>query len=1604
MTLTENLLQKALKALPTKQSHGHNKTLLRELSKQISRDDMDYFSADLLAEIIQTHGELALKRESEKAQFKIYSPKAQTSGGHRTIIIDVVSDDLAFLVDSVVAEINKHNFLIDLLLHPVIYSQYDDNGKLTDVTNEAKDGYIQQSHIHIQIKNVSSDSALKSLEKGIEEVLKDVRYTNQDWDEMQQALQDARMDLANAKTRRPLSEVQQYCAFLDYLYDNNFTLLGYREYKFVEKDGETKSQTVHNSGLGLLKSEIRPAYISDREEGLPRNLQEKRKNLPPLSISKTNRHSTVHRAVPMDAVAIKTYDEKGNVSGERLFLGLFTSVTYSRSVSDVPYLREKVEEVIELSGSIPHSHNRKALRHILEKYPRDELFQIEPQKLLEIATDILRLQERQRIALFMRKDPFRRYISCLVYVPRDRYATSTRKIMCTILEEELGGVCTNFSTLVDDSVFARVMFTINIRQDQEPKFNQKELEAKLQEAGETWQERLARALNEAYIEDEQNSNLKNSKYTNAFPIPYTLRYKASQAVFDIEKIETALSENRLQLDLYRINDMENHRMRLKVYNPGAPLNLSDVMPILDYLGLKAISELPYEIKPDSEDKPVWIHDFLLETPDQTEVTIEDVKKNFEAGFSRIWNKQMENDKLNKLILHANMTWRQVTLLRAYVRYMRQIRFQLSRPFVEKALNAHPEISHMIVSLFKALHYPRGQETAAKEAAKIKKSIEAALDKVESLDHDRCLRMMTALVEATLRTNYFQRDEEGERKTYMSIKFDCQKIPDMPLPRPYREIFVYSPRVEGVHLRGDKIARGGLRWSDRPDDFRTEVLGLMKAQMVKNSVIVPMGAKGGFVLKRPPSDREAFKKEGIECYKTFIRGLLDITDNRKGTKIIPPKDTVCLDEPDPYLVVAADKGTASFSDIANGISQDYGFWLDDAFASGGSAGYDHKKMGITARGAWESVKIHFRELGHNTQEKPFDVVGVGDMGGDVFGNGMLCSEHIRLLAAFNHLHIFVDPDPDPKSSFKERQRLFDNVLGWADYDQSKLSKGGKIYDRSEKSLKLTPEIKERFDLQKDTVTPGELMRAILKSRTDLIWFGGIGTYVKAQSESNADAGDKANDSIRVNANELRAKVIGEGANLGTTQLGRIEFAKNGGHINTDFVDNSGGVNSSDLEVNIKILLSDVMNSKEHNMDIKARNKLLETMTEDVSQLVLRNNYQQAQAISLATLQAKNNLQIHNEFIRQLERDKGLSRALEGLPDEEEVERRLRAGRGLTHPELCILLSYAKIGFTQDLLGSKIPDSPDMSDWLIEYFPDAVQKKYETEIKRHRLGREIIATQMANSLINRMGPTFLKEKMNSTGAKVSQIAKAYIIVRDIFSLQKLWGSIESLDNKVPAEVQLKAMNEIANLSEHNISWFLSKHIHDLDIATEISNYHDNIAKLQSNLLSLLPPSLSEFVKQRMENELSNGLPKDLAHLIAIMPVMSSACDIIKITLEQKTDLLETAKVYFEIGELFHMSWLRRQARNLPTDTPWQYEATNGLINQMYKCQAALTVRILSDIPKSKAKDGDYIEKWQELRAAQLQKLKPLFTSLRRSASMDISMLITAEQRLNALAEAA
>lgn len=1600
--MTHRLVKESIQFLPAK-TPAALKNFIEEFFSKVPDDDIAMLEPRHIASMSQHQWDMANKRRQGEPSITIRTTRLKKGDADiGYTLIDIVNDDMAFLVDSVAAELARHSRLIHLLIHPVLHAKFNPKGKMTGIFAQPREGLLPQSHMHIQVQGAMAESLIPVLEEDLKRVLEDVRIANRDWLRMREKLRDAQKVLAGAPSRYGREEIEENISFLDYLYRDNFTLLGFREYKLTEGKNGVSSTAVKGESMGLLHDSVVPAYISEDRKGLSPELQKKRFEQPPLTISKVNRRSTVHRSVPLDAIAVKLYNADGKVTGEMLFIGLFTSVTYSRSIQDVPLLRTKTEGALKHSGFRTGGHNYKALRHILEKYPRDELFQLSTDELLKTALSIMTLHERQRIALYTRRDPFQRYVSCLIYVPRDRYDTRLRTQIQTILEEELNGQCTDFYTTLDDSPLARVMFMVYTSQKEPPKFNRKKIEMRLQEAGRAWAEKLALALLEIK-EDESAIPETVENYGAAFPADYQQNYTPQQCVYDIDKMDEARASGRIALDLYRCKGCVGDELRLKIYKKGESVILTDILPVLENMGLTVVSERPYEIRAKGADDSMWIQDFLLETDDKAALErVDESKAKFEEALLRIWYGEMENDSLNHLILRAQMDWRDVMILRTYVRYMRQARTQFSTRFIEHAIYSHPSIAQNMVALFKALHDPKHHAKAAAE--KLAGAIEKGMESVTSLEEDRILRTVLNLINVTLRTNFFQPGPDGKLKAYLAVKMDSKAVHDLPNPRPHREIFVYSRRMEGIHLRADVIARGGIRWSDRLEDFRTEVLGLMKAQQVKNSLIVPMGAKGGFVVKQPPAgnDRKAYLSEGIECYKILVRGLLDLTDNRKGTKVIPPQNVVRRDGDDPYLVVAADKGTASFSDIANALSAEYGFWLGDAFASGGSAGYDHKKMGITARGAWESIKRHFRELGHDTQAKDFDVIGVGDMAGDVFGNGMLLSEHIRLVGAFNHIHIFCDPDPDAAASFRERERLFKGVSGWEAYDTKKLSKGGRIYLRSEKSIQLTPEIRARFDIDKEKVTPAELIQALLRGRADLLYFGGIGTYVKASQETHADVGDKSNDALRIDARELRAKVIGEGANLAMTQEARAEFSEKGGKLNADFIDNSGGVNSSDLEVNIKILMSEVMHKPKHKMTTQSRNKLLAGMTEEVARLVLHNNYQQTQGISLMELQAAENLTIHARFINDLEKKHGLSRRLEGFPDEETIDDRRRAGKGLLRPELCTLQAHAKILFTKDMLASDIPDVPEMEDhWLFHYFPRPLREKYVPEIRHHRLRREIMATTLATSMVNRMGPTFVKEVMDKTGASCADVARAFLVVRESFDLRPLWLEIESLDNKVPAVVQLRAMKDIARMAQRETIWFLTRFGQKPDISRDTQAFRKDVHELRDALPGVVTKELESAIAQKVNTGIADGLPRALAHHLALIPSLGASGDIIRISRDEKADIPLTARIYFELGEFFHLDWLRQQARFLNVDDRWSAEALSGLVDQLYGCQAGLTVRILHDT-KGRLRNGGggIVRKWLESRAGQAEQYEIFFAELRRAGTPDLPRLLIAEQNLRQL----
>ncbi|MGZ5472588.1 MAG: NAD-glutamate dehydrogenase [Thermoanaerobaculia bacterium] len=1572
---------------------GSVEHFVRRYFAHVAPDDVIYTSVDTLLGGALSLWELGAERKPGQPIIRLFNPTPEKNGwGLEHTVIEIVNDDMPFLVDSVSAEIHLRERKIHLLLHPVIRAIRDAGGKRVEITDtlHAPPDAVVESYMHVEIDQETEPEELESIRASIEGILRAVRLAVQDWRAMRGRLKEDTDELETAKLPMPAEEVTEAKEFLRWLDDGNFIFLGHRRYAFNTRDGKDYLEPVTETGLGILR-DIRRESVDRAREALSPEQSAYARTKDLIIVTKGNSRSLVHRPVPMDRIGIKQYDDAGNLIFEDRFLGLFTSAAYSRSVRDIPMLRLKSKRVLDRAGLDPSSHNGKALVDILETFPRDEFFQITDADLFEIARGILLLQERQRVALFTRKDVFERFVSCYVFVPRDRYTPEFKEKAKQVLEETFHGRDTHVYDHVTSSALARGLFVVSTTPGKIPPVDIRRVEAQLGDVARTWSDRLLDALTTKQGE-EVGIDLHH-RYKRAFPMAYAERFSADAAMFDIGHVEHVLATGELVVDLYR-HRTEQRQFHCKIIHSGPAVPLSEIMPRLENMGLKVLDEIPYEVRPLGANQAVRIRDFNVDAEGMPD-DLAPVKEKFQNAFIRVWTHQAENDGFNRLILGAELEWDEVVVLRAYAKYLRQIGATFSEQLIQRTLAKHPTITRSILQLFKNYFDPSiGDVGMGRKGAGlgIRSQIEDALNRVTNPDEDRILWLYVSLIEATLRTNYFQRDAEGERKLYVSFKLDSRTVPDLPLPRPMFEIFVYAPWMEGIHLRG------GIRWSDRREDFRTEILGLMKAQMVKNVVIVPVGSKGGFVVKNPSADRAVLQQEGIESYKTLLRGMLDITDNLRGDGVVPPGDVVRRDEDDPYLVVAADKGTATFSDIANTISAEYGHWLGDAFASGGSAGYDHKGMGITARGGWEAVKRHFRELGVDTQREDFTVIGVGDMSGDVFGNAMLLSPHIRLVAAFNHSHIFVDPNPDAARSWAERKRMFDNRLNWNGYNPELLSPGGAVFERSAKSLALSPIVQELFELPRKNVTPAELMRAILLARADLLWLGGIGTYVKASHEDHVAVRDRANDAIRINGEQVRVRVVGEGANLGFTQRGRIEYAFTGGRINTDAIDNSAGVDTSDHEVNIKIALYDALERGEL-ANIEERNGILAEMTDDVARLVLRDNYEQTEAVSIVQVVGETILDVQARFMRGLEKAGKLDRFIEGLPDDETIAERQAQGIGLTRPELSVLLAYAKIVLYEDLIQSDLPDDPQLADDLVLYFPELLRERFRPAIDRHRLRREIIATVVTNTLVNRVRPTFAWQMCDETNKPYSDVARAFIIMRDSFDLRTVWSDIEALDNKLPAAVQLDMMIAVARLLERAMLWLLRSGYEKLDLAAYTNEFRPRIAAIQNQLTRILPASMLGTVRVRQAELMEDGIPEELAKRVASLDVMSSAMDIIRIS---RTDadhgVEEVARVYFGVGSRFGLDRLRAATNNIAAETPWQKSALQSLVDDLFSYQSALASRVISETNGA----GDPVDMWLAKRPRVVERVDQTMHDFRASSTVDLAMLTVASRQFRVLVE--
>ncbi|MFF8946478.1 NAD-glutamate dehydrogenase [Streptomyces sp. NPDC014864] len=1575
------------------------------------RDPVDVFGAAF------SHYRLAENRPQGTANVRVHTPTVEENGwtcSHS--VVEVVTDDMPFLVDSVTNELTRQGRGIHVVVHPQFVVRRDVTGKLLEVLPKPPTGELLphdahiESWIHVEIDRETDRADLKQITADLLRVLSDVREAVEDWEKMR----DASIRLAEALPGEPrpgdlrAQDVEEARELLRWLSDDHFTFLGYREYQLR---GDDCLAAVPGTGLGILRADPHHAGddahpVSPSFERLPADARAKAREHKLLVLTKANSRATVHRPSYLDYIGVKKFDEQGEVIGERRFLGLFSSAAYTESVRRVPVIRRKVEEVLERAGFSPHSHDGRDLLQILETYPRDELFQTPADELQAIVTSVLYLQERRRLRLYLRQDEYGRYYSALVYLPRDRYTTGVRLRIIDILKEELGGISVDFTAWNTESILSRLHFVVRVPQGTElPQLSDSDkerIEARLVEAARSWADAFSEALT-AELGEEHAAELLR-RYHNAFPEGYKADHSPRAAVADLVHLERLNADRTFALSLYEPVGAAPEERRFKIFQKGGSVSLSAVLPVLSRLGVEVTDERPYELR-CADRTTAWIYDFGLRMPASGtgDYLGDDARERFQEAFAAAWTGRAENDGFNALVLSAGLTWRQAMVLRAYAKYLRQAGSTFSQDYMEDTLRDNVHTTRLLVSLFEARMAPERQRAGHELVDALLEEVDAALDQVASLDEDRILRSFLTVIKATLRTNFFQAAADGGPHAYVSMKFDPQAIPDLPAPRPAYEIWVYSPRVEGVHLRFGKVARGGLRWSDRREDFRTEILGLVKAQMVKNTVIVPVGAKGGFVAKQLPDpsvDRDAWMAEGVASYRTFISALLDITDNMVAGEVVPPKDVVRHDGDDTYLVVAADKGTATFSDIANEVAEAYGFWLGDAFASGGSAGYDHKGMGITARGAWESVKRHFRELGVDTQTEDFTVVGIGDMSGDVFGNGMLLSEHIRLVAAFDHRHIFIDPNPDAATSYAERRRLFELPRSsWADYDTGLLSAGGGVFPRSAKAIPVNGHIREALGIEPGVtkLTPADLMRAILKAPVDLLWNGGIGTYVKASTESHADVGDKANDAIRVDGADLRVRVVGEGGNLGLTQLGRIEFARHNGKINTDAIDNSAGVDTSDHEVNIKILLNGLV--ADGDMTVKQRNRLLAEMTDEVGALVLRNNYAQNTAIANALAQSKDMLHAQQRFMKHLVREGHLDRALEFLPTDRQVRERLNFGQGLTSPETAVLLAYTKITVAEELLHTSLPDDPYLRGLLHAYFPTALRERFPEGIDGHPLRREITTTVLVNDTVNTGGTTYLHRLREETGASLEEIVRAQTVARAIFRSGPVWDAVEALDNKVEADVQTRIRLHSRRLVERGTRWLLNNRPQPLELTDTVAFFADRVEQVWSELPKLLRGADLEWYEQVYDELTGAGVPDEVATRVAGFSSAFPALDIVSVADRMGKDPMDVAEVYYDLADRLSITQLMDRIIELPRADRWQSMARAAIREDLYAAHAALTADVLAAGNGSCTPEQRF-KVWEQKNAALLSRARTTLEEIRGSDEFDLANLSVAMRTMRTL----
>jgi glutamate dehydrogenase len=1474
------------------------------------------------------------RRRSDAIAVRVFNPTIDECGYDLPgAVVEIVADDRPFLIDSVSNAIQKQGFDVERVLHPVIGTRRDADGRILDVL-PARSADQRESVQHVELNRPASGSAVEELETAVRRALEDTLAAVRDFEHMQVAARSMVRYAREGAARYSAEEIEDAGSFLEWLLDFNFVFLGYREYKIIEQSEGPALQIVEGSGLGILTDDSTSDYrIPVPLADLPEDLRARHLDGELVVITKTNRKSTVHRPDRMDYIGLRRVNESGEIVGEARLLGLFTSSAYMAPASSIPMLKRKLQHIIEAEDLIEGSHDYKQLVQIFDSFPKDELFSTPTDEIGLNIIGLVNIEEHRHIRLFVRPDLFARSISVLVALPRDHFSAALRKKLGKLFMRKFGGTSSDFRLSLGETGSARIHFTIWVSGGTIPEVSFTELEAEVVALARNWEDRLIEHLSKR-LGPEPGHHLAQ-KWAGRFPEYYRTSVPIALSVNDIIKLEELISSgDTVVIGLQNETEPGEQLTRLAVYRRTGKMQLSSIMPVLEALGLRVVEEVPTRIS-DGEGA-AFIHDFGVLDSTGGQLNLDSCAARISEAVKAILEGEAESDSLNRLIVGSCLTHAEVGILRTYRAYWRRVSPTYTMRYINDTFAAHPDIAQLLVKLFDARFNPDAEEGLEPILVA---QITEDLDALQSLEEDRILRGFLQLIQATVRTNAYRPGRQS-----LSFKFDSARVPDMPLPHPKYEIFVYAPEVEAIHLRGGMVARGGLRWSDRREDYRTEVLGLMKAQMTKNAIIVPTGSKGGFVLRQPPTDRAELRTAVEAAYSIFIRGMLDITDNLSEGEVVHPQDVRVHDGGDPYLVVAADKGTARLSDTANRIAGEYGYWLADAFASGGSAGYDHKALGITAKGAWESVKYHFWEDGVDVQTDPITVVGIGDMSGDVFGNGMLMSRSLKLVAAFDHRHIFIDPDPDPTASFAERQRIFDlPTSSWEDYDVSALSKGGGVYPRSAKSIDLSPEAKQVLDTGQGRFTPHELIKAVLQAPVDLLWNGGIGTYVKAKPESNVDVGDRPNDAVRINGRDLRCKVVVEGGNLGLTQRGRIEFAATG-KINTDFIDNSGGVHCSDREVNLKILLS--LAEERGELSREERDKAVASVAEDVVEAVLYDNFLQAQILSQEVEQSPRQMEAYEDLMSMLESAGVLDRILEAVPTAEELNDRTSKQLGLTRPELSVLLAYSKRSLAEALMTTGLPDEPHFSSDLHSYFPKAIQEKFGHLIEDHPLKRELVATILANQVINSEGITFVTRLMNETGSTPAEIVRAFRITREVSGASERWRAVEQLKAGVDIAMQRALLFGVDELVEALTRWYLTRPREE-SLTETIAETKTAFADLAKAISTVGPVLWSREREGAVEELMEAGVPKDIARRHVFQKELIHGPDIIELARHTGYPLLDVARVFFLIGQVFELDWLEDEVGQLPVATRWQRWAIQTLDDDLIRLRRDLASSVLLTI---------------------------------------------------------